>query len=302
MIVGTRGSPEPLARRGRRVDSPTLRPKLALSATLLAVVALIALAPAASARPRFFAASKQSDCVANRNVNAFLRKHHANVLRLILSPQDAQAGAGVGCIRDARGAGFKVYISFQFKNRWTPGQVASYFRRVLPRYARFLWAVGVGNEQDLSSSTSYGQGTGSLNRHGRTAGQRYRAIWDAVEPVLVRRAPRAIRVYGEFSPWSFGATRQGFAAGRPRGVQAIAAHCYHTKVGGLTHIPQNAAWAASKRLPLWCSEMGPALNRPGTKYSWVVRDTLASWNALVRKVESRSPDLEMTGYYYFPGL
>jgi hypothetical protein len=283
------------------IRMPTKLLRAAASAMSLAVIALIALAPAASARPALIFASNERDCLANRNVNTFLRHNHANVLRLILSPQDAQADAGIGCISDAHAAGFKVYISLQFNNRWTPGQVASYFRRVLPPYAPFLWAVGVGNEQDLTSPTDYGQGTSSLTGHGRTAGQRYRAIWDAVEPILVRLVPHAIRVYGEFSPWSFAATKQGFASGRPPGVQAIAAHCYHTKVGGLTQVPQNAAWAASKRLPLWCSEMGPALARPRTLF-WVLPDTWASWNAIVSKITSQSPNLRMTGYYYYPEL
>ena len=283
------------------IRMPTKPLRAAASAMLLAVIALIAAAPAASAQPSLIFASKERDCLANQNVNTFLRQNHANVLRLILSPQDAQAGAGIGCLRDAHAAGFKIYISLQFNNRWTPAQVAAYFKRVLPPYAPYLWSVGVGNEQDLTSPTDYGQGASSLSARGRTAGERYRAIWNAVEPILARLAPHAIRVYGEFSPWSFAATQQGFASGRPAGVQAIAAHCYHTKIGGLTQVPQDAAWAASKRLPLWCSEMGPALARPRTR-SWVVPDTWTSWNAIVRKITSQSPNLRMTGYYYYPDL
>ena len=275
--------------------------KAAVSATVLAAIALMAVAPAASAQPTLIFASKERECLANQNVNAFVRNNHANVLRLILSPQDAQTRAGISCITAAHAVGIKVYLSLQFNNRWTPGQVASYFRRVLPPYVPFLWAVGVGNEQDLTSRTNYGQGTGSLSGQGQTAGQRYRAIWNAVEPVLAQLAPHAIRVYGEFSPWSFAATKQGFASGRPPGVQAIAAHCYHTRIGGLAQVPQNAAWAATKRLPLWCSEMGPALKRPRT-LSWAVPDSWASWNALVTKTKSKSPNLRMTGYYYYPEL
>ena len=282
---------------------PTSRKLLrtAAAAVLLAVIAVITLAPAASAQPALSFASNERDCLANRNVNAFVRQNHANVMRLILSPQDAQTGAGIACVRAAHAAGFKVYVSLQFNNRWNPDQVAAYFRRVLPRYAPFLWAVGVGNEQDISSPTGYGQGTGSLGGHGRTTGQAYRAIWNAVQPALAKLAPHAIRVYGEFSPWSFAATKQGFASSRPPGAQAIAAHCYHTVIGGLTQVPQDAAWAASKRLPLWCSEMGPALARPRPRW-WVIPDTWTSWNAILRKITSQSPNLRMTGYYYYPNL
>jgi hypothetical protein len=256
-------------------------------------------APGALAKPAYFAVSKETACLANRNVNGFLRRNHANVLRLILSPSDAAVGAGVRCVEQAHAAGFKVYVSLQFNNRWTPRQVASYFKQVLPAYAPWIWAIGVGNEQDLSAPTAYGQGKSRLSRDGRSAGQTYRAVWNAVEPVLVKLAPHAIRVYGEFSPWSFNAIQQGFAHGRPRGVQAIAAHCYHTTVGGLTQVPQDAAWAASKHLPLWCSEMGPALAR--TK-PWAVPDTWTSWNSTVAKIEAQSPNLKMAGYYYYPGF
>ena len=273
----------------------------AASAAAIAVVGMVLLTPPAWAQPRFVAVSNQAACVANKNISPFVRRNHGNVLRLILAPADATAGAGVACIKYAHDAGLKVYISLQFNNRWTPRQVASYFRRVLVPYAPYVWAIGVGNEQDLTTHTGAGQGKSALARRGQTAGQAYRAVWDAVEPVLVKIAPRAIRVYGEFSPWSFSANAQGFAAGRPRGVQAIAAHCYHTKVGGLLEVPQDAAWAAGKRLPLWCSEMGPALAKPARK-AWALPDTWGSWNALVARITARSRNLQMTGYYYWPGF
>jgi hypothetical protein len=286
------------------------RPQLATTRRLLRAAAALTSATIAatvigtaqaSARPSWFAVSQQGECLANHDIDRFLRRHHANVLRLILAPQDAPAGAGIGCLRSAHAAGFKVYISLQFNNRWGPGQVAAYFRRVLPSYAPYLWAIGVGNEQDLTSTSRYGQGTRALGGRRQAAGARYRAVWDAVEPVLVRLAPHAIRVYGEFSPWSFSANKQGFVAGRPPGVQAIAAHCYHTKVGGLADIPREAAWAASKGLPLWCSEMGPAL-ATRTKPHWIVPDTWASWNAAMARIAASSPDLKMVGYYYDPAL
>jgi hypothetical protein len=273
--------------------------KAAASVVPAALIVLMLSAPAASARPAYFAVSKETACLANRNVNGFLRHNHANVLRLILSPSDVAVHAGVRCVELAHAAGFKVYLTLQFNNRWSPGEVASYFKQALPTYAPFLWAVGVGNEQDLSTPTGYGQGKSRLSRDGRSAGQNYRAVWNVVEPVLVRVAPHTIRVYGEFSPWSFNANQQGFASGRPPGVQAIAAHCYHTTRGGLTQVPQAATWAASKHLPLWCSEMGPALAR--TK-PWAVPDTWASWNSMVKQIEAASPNLKMAGYYYYPGF
>ena len=80
---------------------------------------------------------------------------------------------------------------------------------------RALWAVGVGNEQDLTSTNRNAQGTSTLSGHGRTAGENYRADWNAVEPVLVKLAPHAIRVYDEFSRWTFIANEQSSRQARP---------------------------------------------------------------------------------------
>jgi hypothetical protein len=254
----------------------------------------------ASVQPPLFAATAEHDCLASGNIVPFLRATHANVLRLILDSRQAQSGEGIGCAEAAHAAGFKVYISLQFVNAWTPKEVAAYFRHVLPGYVPFLWAVGVGNEQDLTGATTDAQGMTALGRPGQSVGDGYRADWDAVEPVLVKIVPHAIRVYGEFSPWGFNADKQGFAKDRPPGVQAIAAHCYHTKrAGGLLQVPQNAAWAASQGLPLWCSEMGPALPVP-TIPGWAVPDSWPSWNAALARVKTESPDLQMTSYYYWP--
>lgn len=286
-----------------RTPTRVRRTTAAVAASVATAVAALAIGAAtASAQPSYFAVSTQYSCLANRNVNGFLRANHANVLRLILSPQQAPAGAGLGCVRAAYAAGFKVYVSLQFVNSWTPSRVASYFNRVLPTYAPYVWAVGVGNEQDLTSTTTSAQGIRPLSGHGQSVGANYRADWNAVERVLVKVVPQAVRVYGEFSPWAFSAVQQGFAAGTPSGVQAIAVHCYRTRApGGLEQVPQDAAWAASKRLPLWCSEMGPALSKPTTP-GWVLRDTWASWNAAVAKIKAKSPDLQMTSYYYYPTL
>jgi hypothetical protein len=80
----------------------------------------------------------------------------------------------------------------------------------------------------------------------------------------------------------------------------VAAHCYHTKSGGLERIPALARWAASKHLPLWCSEMGPL---PGhAAPPWAISESVASWNRVVSRVIARSPNLKMTSYYYAPGL
>lgn len=272
-----------------------LRSNLLRAAALLVLAAALTVPAAASARPRLFAASNESQCLAGQSVNGFLRAHHANVLRVVLSEYYATHGGALACIQAAHAAHYKVYVSLQFSNRWTPRRDAAYFAQALRSYAPYLWAIGVGNEQDLPDKVLKGQ-----RRRGLSAAA-YRAVWNKVEPVIARRAPHAIRVYGEFTPWAFADDRRGFAHGRPRGVQAIAAHCYHTKIGGLKQIPALAAWAKSKRLPLWCSEMGPALPRTA-RPPWTVRDSQASWSRLVARIVHRSPDLKMTSYYLWPGF
>jgi hypothetical protein len=267
-----------------------------LRAALLASVAVMLTLPAtASAWPRLFAGSKQGQCLAGRPVNRFLHSNHANVLRVILSPYWAAHRENLSCIQAAYAAHYKVYLSLQFSNRWTPRRVASYFAHVLPVYAPYLWAVGVGNEQDLPFIVLRYQ------RHRALTGTQYRAVWNAVEPVIARLAPHALRVYGEFTPWAFAAVEEGFALGRPRGVQAIAAHCYHTKVGGLLQVPALAAWAASQRLPLWCSEMGPAIPRRTTPH-WAIPESQRSWKAAVARIVAESPNLRMLSYYNDPRL
>src|SRR5262249_7082837 len=151
-----------------------------------------------------------------------MHSHHATVLRIIV-PFWGNGQAPL-CASKAAANGYRVYLSLQYKNRWRPAQVAAYFRRTLPQYAPYAWAISVGNEQDLIQG-------------GRATGANYRAVWNAVEPILARIAPRAIRVYGETSPFGFPFLQQSFGHGRARGAQAIAFHCYDVHNGGLSVVP-----------------------------------------------------------------
>lgn len=253
---------------------------------MLAVVAAL-LSFAAPAHAMIMQADDQLTCVVNGgDVSPFLRSHHATVLRLIV-PYQGQSN-GVACASQAAAQGYRVYVSLQYSNAWRPARVAAYFRRTLPQYASYVWAVSVGNEQDLAV-----QG-------GRATGTRYRAVWNAVEPVLAHVAPRAIRVYGETSPFGFPFLQQSFHPSRPRGAQAIAFHCYDVHYGGLSVVPQVAAWAAGKHLPLWCSEMSDSPRR--SPHPWLLRDSPSRWNALVAGMRANSPNLKMVSYYRWPEI
>jgi hypothetical protein len=242
---------------------------------------------AAPAHAMIMQADDQLTCVVNGgDVSPFLRSHHATVLRLIVPSEGASNG--VACASRAAAQGYRVYVSLQYSNGWRPARVAAYFRRTVPQYAPYAWAVSVGNEQDLAV-----QG-------GPATGARYRAVWNAVEPVLARLAPRAIRVYGETSPFGFPFLQQSFDSGRPRGAQAIAFHCYDVHYGGLSIVPQVAAWAAGKHLPLWCSEMSDSPRR--SPHPWLIQDSPSRWNALVAGMKAHSPNLKMLSYYRWPEI
>lgn len=231
-------------------------------------------------------ADDQVTCVVKGgDVSPFMRAHHASVLRLIVPYRGRYNG--VACASKAAADGYRVYVSLQYDNKWSPARVAAYFRRTLPLYSPYAWAVSVGNEQDLVQG-------------GPSTGQKYRTVWNAVEPLLRRLAPHAIRVYGELSPFGFSFLQDSFRQGRPRGAQVIAFHCYDAKTGGLSAVPQVASWAAGKHLPLWCSEMSDSPRH--TRHQWLKTDSPSRWNALVAGVRARSPNLKMVSYYRWPEI
>lgn len=287
-------------------------PPVAVAAAALAAAAVAAfmllLATPASARTMIMQADDQLTCeVAGGDVDTFMQAHHATVLRIVV-PYHRTSNA-LGCIRKASAEGYRVYLSIQYDNRWRPARVASYFRRTVPRYGPYAWAVSVGNEQDLVQGAPAPHGRSIICHPVRgerrscrrsTAGEDYRAAWNAVEPVLARRAPHALRVYGEVSPFGFHFLQDSFRPGRPRGARAIAFHCYDVKNGGLSVVPQVARWAASKHLPLWCSEMSASPKR--SIHRWLKRDSLPRWNALVASAVAHAPNLKMVSYYRWPQI
>ena len=281
-------------------DLPLPRPRLIVLMLAFLATLLIAAAPAHAAI--IMQGDPQTPCQGDGdNPQSFLQAHDASVLRIVVP--DYPSPNALGCVEQAKREGYHVYLSFQYDNAWSPTRDASYFAKALPPYAPYAWAVSVGNEQDIISKARLDQGTPRKGRQcvvsgGRrscetTTGAYYRQVWNAVEPVLARVAPKALRVYGETSPWGFGYLKDSFATGRPRGVQAVAYHCYDTKFSGLRAVPRVAAWAATYHLPLWCSEMSDAL-RP---LSWGRRDTPWQWQTLLARIEQRSPDLKMISYY-----
>jgi hypothetical protein len=173
-----------------------------------------------------------------------LQTYHATVLRLVISPGHGDGGQALPCVRAAVAAGDKVHVAIGYGNRWSTGTVVSYFKRVLASYARYAWAISIGGEQELTQGG------------GKSTGARYSATWRAVEPVVARLAPHAIRVAGEISPWGIQFLSAAYTSGLP-GAQAIAVHGYFARYG--FSLPQIMAWNRRTRLPLWITEglLGP---------------------------------------------
>jgi hypothetical protein len=128
------------------------------------------------------------------------------------------------------------------------------------------------------------------------SGEDYDMIWNAVVPVLNREAPGAIHVFAEGCPCGGEQfVKQAIAAGAPSEIGAVSFHCYHmTSGGGLDAVPEFSAWLARYGLPLWCSEMAPALN--GT-YSFLVHESQADYDREVSAVLAVSPNMQMLAYY-----
>lgn len=168
-----------------------------------------------------------------------LAPYHARVLRVVIDPHHGPDGQALGCVQAAVAAGLRVHFAIEYSNRWPIAHDVAYFRRVLAYYAPYAWAISIGNEQELAT-------TGVSE-----SAARYAAVWRAVEPVVARLAPHAVRVAGEVSPWGLPFLRAIYSQ-RLRGAQALSVHAYSTRLGfALNDV---LSWERATRLPLWVTE------------------------------------------------
>jgi hypothetical protein len=218
--------------------------------------------------PRYVAVGNLPGCLEGKLTNPapYMRSFRATVLRVIVNsayPRGAGTGTGVPagittaqgihgealpCIKAARRQGYKVMLVVGYNAAWSPSQVASFFSGVLRIYRPYLWAVAVGNEQELEGPKLSGSG--------------YSRDWKAVEPLLKRMAPWAIRVGGEISPYGLKFLQTALRAGLP-GMQALAVHPYAYRWEFT--IPQVLQLARRYHAALWADEGlygGPASWRP----------------------------------------
>lgn len=124
-----------------------------LRGILLAALGALVLAgmPSSASAAPVMAVADEATCVGRDTAPlSMLAQFHATVLHTYVNFAGYDSpGSNLGCVRQAWAAGYEVYLSVVYDNGWTPDQVAAWFRQVLPAYAPYLWAVSVGNEQDL---------------------------------------------------------------------------------------------------------------------------------------------------------
>lgn len=241
---------------------------LAMKRTLVIVAASLAFVATAQARttrahasraplPRLIAAGNLPGCLSGTltNPKPLMKYFRATVLRVVVSsalPGRRAYGAqgeALPCVRAAKAEGYKVMLVIEWNSVWSPRRVRQFFSSVLKIYRSYLWAVGVGNEQEITPHLT---------------GAGYSRDWRAVEPLVKRMLPHVLRVGGEISPWGLRFLKAALRAGLP-GMQAVAVHTYNYRWSFT--IPQVLRLAHRYRVPLWCDEGlydGPDSWRPAS--------------------------------------
>ena len=197
-------------------------------------------------------------CLNGANPTPYIRQYGATVMRIVLSPYYGAPGTNgqaIPCLKAAGADGARVEISIQWRSVWSPAAVAAFVSQELALYAPYVWAVGLGNEQDLLWNLP-----GRPYDPAQTPAQ-YATDWGAAEPVVAQMAPYALRVAVEASPWSFPFSQQALADGLP-GAQVLAYHPY-TVPQGYPTVRDFSNLAQSYGMPLWCTE---GLDGPGVMY------------------------------------
>ena len=212
---------------------------------VLALLALVGPATTVEAQVRAHASAAPAIAAGNlpgcldgtlTDPRPLLRSFKATILRVVVSPPYGGQGQALPCITTARSEGYRVELVIQWTSTWSLSRTKQFFTHMLGIYGRYLWAVGVGNEQEITPRLS-------------SAG--YSRDWRALLPIIKRITPHAIRVGGEISPWGLPFLRGALRDGLP-GIQALAAHPY--RYSWAPTISRMLAVAHQYRLPLWADE------------------------------------------------
>jgi len=210
----------------------------------------------AQARPPV-AAGNVPGCLSGSQTDPgwYLRHLRATILRVVVSPSYGQYGQALPCIAAARSEGYRTELVVQWNSRWSLSRTKGFFRQILGEYRLYAWSVAIGNEQEITP---------------RLTGAAYSHDWRALEPIVRRMAPWAIRVGGEISPWGLGFLSGALRDGLP-GIQAIAVHPYYYS---WAFSPSQALRLAQRYgLPLWDDE--GLYDGPGTWHPHQARSRAA---------------------------
>ena len=189
------------------------------------------------------------------NPRPLMQKFHATMLRVVVGPGNfnGNTGSALPCITAAHAEGYKVMLGVGWASWWPVKTVQSWFSRELTLYGRYLNAIGIGNEEEIVPPAM--------------SPAKYVSMWRAVEPIVKRMTPWAVRVGGEISPWGFKDLSTELRLGLP-GIQAVGVHPYTFSFG--FSVRQALGLAGRYHLPLWCTE--------------ALRDGPDSWPSVSRTV------------------
>jgi hypothetical protein len=194
--------------------------------------------PHTSVRAPAIAAGNLPGCIDGTlsDPRPLMKSFKATILRVVASPRYGARGQALPCIATANSEGYRVELVIQWTSTWSLSRTKQFFRQILGIYGRSLWAVGVGNEQEITP---------------RLSGAGYAQAWRALEPIVKAVTPHAIRVGGEASPWGFSFLKGALRAGLP-GIQALAVHPY--RYPWAPNLSKLLALAREYGLPLWADE------------------------------------------------
>jgi hypothetical protein len=206
-----------------------------------AVALLAAAAPAGASAQQIVGAGNLPGCLDGTltNPRPLMQMFHATMLRVVVSQGNwhGNAGQALPCVRAARAEGYRVQLDIEWASWWPVNTVRWWFWRELSFYRYYASAISVGNEQEIVPPNM--------------PPWKYAQMWRAVEPLIRRAAPWAVRVGGEISPWGLSDLQQELALGLP-GIQAVAVHPYVFSWGYTVGQAWNLAWRY--HVQLWCDE------------------------------------------------
>ena len=189
----------------------------------IAVLALgVAFLSGASVQAQMRAVGNVPGCVQGKPVDPrpYLDPFAARTLRVIVN---GPTRGVLPCVRTAYREGYRIYFIVHYPGGLGRHAVHEFFKQVLPPYRHYIWAVGIGSEQEVAYIWQTHNGA-------HDTGHDYAVQWQATEPYVRKLLPHAILVAGGITPWGLGFLKEALHYGLP-GAQVISAHPYIMRKG-----------------------------------------------------------------------